>query len=177
MTASNKGVVFMNMLKISVAAAILAASASGAYAQSNIYLEVPGVKGDVKASGFIDQIEVLSSSFGLTNDKKSCVAQQLYFVKYVDMASADLIMATALGTLYPTMKLTFTRTSGGGVETPALQLMLSNATLSSFQSGASSGQNNLTEQLSIKYGTLTGKVYNQDPMGGVTPEPFNVNCF
>ena len=167
----------MNMLRISVAAAMLSASATGAYAQSNIYLEVPGVKGDVKVTGFIDQIEVLSSSFGLTNDKKSCVAQQLSFVKYVDMASADLIMATALGTLYPTMKVTFTRTSGNGVETPALQLTLSNANFSSFQSGGSSGQNILTEQVSIKYGTLTGKVYNQDPMGGVTPEPFTANCF
>ena len=177
LAASNKGR-SMNMMKLAAGAAAAAMiSVSGANAASEIFLSVPGIQGGAQTSGFEGQIEVFSSSLGFLNDKK-CTAQQLQFVKPVDMASADILVALALGTQYPTMKLTFTRPSGqGGSLSPVMQFTFQNASFSSFNTGGSSGSGGPVEQATVKYGAVTGIVYNVGQNGVVTPEPFAVNCF
>lgn len=168
----------MKMVKLAAGAAAAAViSMSGANAASEIFLSVPGIQGGSQANGFEGQIELFSTSLGFLNDKK-CTAQQLFIVKPADEASADMLIALALGTQYPTMKLTFTRPGGpGGLPTPAMQFTFQNASFSSFQTGASSGGGGPTEQVSVKYGAVTGIVYNVGQNGVVTPEPFAVNCF
>ncbi len=164
--------------KLAVATAFAASAISPAFAQADILLELPGVEGGSQLPGYAGQIEVLAMSVGISAvDKKPCIAQDAFLTKFVDKATADMIVATALGTLYPTAKITFVGSTGGGALAPILQYTFTNARFSSYNGGASSNSGILpTENFSIRYGTLTGTVFTRNLNGTVTQEAFAATC-
>jgi type VI protein secretion system component Hcp len=171
----------MKSLKFAAVAAIVAASLSStAFAQSSrIFLDIAGVAGDATSPGFEGQIEIQSVRYGFSNPdakKLACSAQNFYFVKEVDKASADILVASALGTIFPNAKVTVARDSGGSALTPLIQYSLSGMRFTSFQTGGSAFSLP-NESFSMRFSALSGTVYNQNPGGGVTPEPFALNCY
>lgn len=170
---------FVRKLKQALAAAAAAAiMPSCALAAGQIFLDIDGVEGDATTRGFERQIELLSMSFGLgvaDAKKTSCTSQDINVVKFIDRASADLIVAASLGARYPAATITFTRTGEGVVK--VIQFDLTDVRVSSYSTGGSAGEVNFVESLTLGYSGLSGTVYNLKPDGTVTPEPFVVNCF
>ena len=164
--------------KFLAAAALVAAGMSApAFAATQIFLEIPGVAGEAQTMGYEGQIELLSTNYGLSSDaKKACTAQDLSATKFVDRATADLIMAAAIGTTYPTAKITFARTTGGGALQKALQIDMTGVRISSYNSGGINGEDRTTENLSLSFATFAGKVFVQNNDDTVTERPFTANC-
>lgn len=159
------------------ASAIAVVATSPAFADTRIFLEVPGIEGDAQVVGFERQIELQAVSLGLVSPgRRPCVAQDVSLTKFIDQATADLIAATAGGRSFPTVKLTFVNLASGGAVAPTIQFTFSDARFSSYQAGGSGGQPSLFESASINFRNLTGTVFIRNAGGSVTQEPFAASC-
>lgn len=138
----------------SVAAAVLACILVSGRAQAQqIFLEVPGVQGEVVTpAAFVNQIEILSVSVG---GSKLCAnplsMSDLSLMKLTDKASVDLAIALRDHTVIPTMTLRFTAASGAVYQS----YVLTNAVLTSFQiSGSGGGAGRTTESVSLAFSQM-----------------------
>lgn len=166
------------LIKAAAAAAAAAFMPTFALAASQIFLDIGGIKGGATTVGFEGQIELLSmsSGFGVPSAKKvGCTSQDINAVKFIDKASADIIMAAAMGKHFADATITFARTGEGVVK--VIQFNMTDVSFSAYSTGGSVGESNFVENLALHYSGLSGTVYNQNPDGTVTPEPFTVNCF
>lgn len=169
----------MKILKMAAVGAVAAAIMSAnAFAASTILLDVPGVKGGATTKGYEGQIELLSMSYGFdaSSGKKTCDVQNLYFVKEVDEASAEIIMSAAIGKVFPTATVTFIKPSAGGT-IPVLQYVFSNARFANFSVGGSSAAGFFNESVGLKFTNVQGTVFIPDDKGGTTKKTFKVDCF
>ena len=170
------------MKKMMIAAAAMIAAtafATGANAQSQILLKLGDVKGDVNLAGFEDQIDLLSMNYGLgTGDirRVTCSAVPLKIVKYIDIATADIILGAAKGTAYKEAVITFVRLIPNSKAERSLELRLQDVYITYYDSGGSVGQDMFTENVTFKYGAISGTVFSRDSKGVEVKEPFDVKC-
>jgi len=78
--------------------------------------------------------------------------QDLSLTKYVDKASPKLMLQCAKGALIPTVTL-FVRKSGLNAE--YIKITLSNVLVSSVSTGGSSGEDRLTENVTLNFSVVT----------------------
>lgn len=127
---------------------------SGRAHAQGIYLDIPGVPGEVVTpAAFANQIEVLSMSAGAA---KACSdprvsLSSVNIMKNTDKSTVKLSTALRDGTVYPTATLRFTRSDGQVYQV----YQLNNAVVESLQtSGSSGGSPRTTEAVSLTYAQL-----------------------
>jgi type VI secretion system secreted protein Hcp len=125
-----------------------------AQAAQSMYLEIPGVVGEVVTpAAFANQIAVLSLSSG---GSYPCGGGQLSMsslniMKMTDRASLKLSIALRDHTVYPTMTLRFVRSDGQVYQT----YVLNNAVVESLQhSGSAGGDDRNTESVSFGFAQM-----------------------
>jgi type VI secretion system secreted protein Hcp len=118
-----------------------------------IYLSLDQIQGDVTAAGYVDQIELMSFSHGLSHPQsttdgvsgKLSVAE-IAVTKTTDRASVRLIEAAVLGKVFDKAQIAFVKTDRDML-VAYLVVDLSNARVSS--AAISSGGDRPVEQLSL----------------------------
>ena len=122
-----------------------------------IYMKFDGIDGEVTAKGKEKWIEVLSWSWGETNQGSAGSAggggagkvsfQDMHFVQNTQSSSPPLLKACATGKHIPSALLTFVKAESQQVE--YLKIKLEDVLISSFQAGGAEGANNDTPSESI----------------------------
>jgi type VI secretion system secreted protein Hcp len=138
------------------------------------YLQLDGIQGEAVATGFENQIQLLSFSWG--GHQHSSVAgtggsgagkvdlADLSVMKHYDKASSPLFKALVSGTHIKTGVLSATKAGGGGK--PYLKISLGELFVTSAQASASS--ENPTESISFSYNTIKIEYSTQNEQGILT---------
>jgi type VI secretion system secreted protein Hcp len=139
----------------------------------DMFLELDGIKGEAADKAHKDTIDILAWSWGLSNTGTfqqgtgggagKANFQDISVTKYVDKSSADLMYSCASGKPLATGKL-YVRKAG---ENPLeyLTYEFSNILVSSVSTGGSSGDERLTENVTLNFGTVKHEYWTQGPKG------------
>jgi type VI secretion system secreted protein Hcp len=156
-------------------------TASSAMAAVDMFLKISDITGESKDSTHAGEIDVLAWSWGTSTGTArtakgilpaTCV-QDLSVTKYIDSASAELIMNGATGVVAPEAVLTMRRAGPTPIE--FLTLTMTNVTVTSYSTGGSGGEDRLTENVVLHFASLRGEYRRQKPDGSAdTPIVFNI---
>ena len=146
----------------------------------DIFLVIPGVKGETTDATFVKQnaIDVQSWNWGLTQAGSAGIGtgsglgkvnvQDLTLTKFTDRASAPLLAACCGGTAYGTSATTpvvLTMRKAGGSAMVYLQISLFNVTVSAVTPSTSSSSDSQTESISLHFGAFQVVYWPQKPDG------------
>jgi type VI secretion system secreted protein Hcp len=137
------------------------------------FLKIDGVDGESTDSKHSGEIEVLSFSFGSTNAASfssgggggagKVVMQDFHFVKKIDKSSPKLFVACATGEHLKTATLTCRK--AGKDQQEFLKIVLTDAMVSSYQDGGSTGDVIPMDQISLAFSKIELKYKEQKPDG------------
>ena len=139
----------------------------------DMFLELDGIKGEAADKGHKETIDILAWSWGLSNTGTFQAGtgggagkanfQDFSVTKYVDKSSADLMYACASGKPVATGKI-YVRKAG---ENPLEYLVyeFTNILISSVSTGGSSGDERLTENVSLNFATVKSEYWTQGAKG------------
>jgi type VI secretion system secreted protein Hcp len=148
------------------------------FAAVDMFLKIPGIPGESIDDKHKGAIDVLAWSWGGSSGEATtgrgrlptaCV-QDLTVTKYIDSATAGLIMNTVTGKPEPTATL-IVRKAGAKVSGEYLILTMKNVTVSSYSTGGSGGEDRLTETVTLHFDSLEGKYFRQKEDGSLDPDP------
>jgi type VI secretion system secreted protein Hcp len=124
--------------------------------------EGPDLKGESKADGFAEQVDVLAWSWGATQTGTMHVAtgggagkanvNDLTVTKWVDKASPNLAQAVISGKQFNKATLTC-RKAGGEKPVEYLKFDLENVIISSLATGGAGGEDRFTENVALNFAT------------------------
>lgn len=130
-----------------------------------------------KIEGPKRSIDVLAWSWGMTQSGTTHLGtgagagkasfQDLSFTKYVDSASSSLMLALAKGSRVSQATLTVRRS--GPVMANYITIVLADVLVTSLSSGASGGEDRVTENVTLNFGKVTYSFYPQAKDGSVGP--------
>jgi type VI secretion system secreted protein Hcp len=133
----------------------------------------PEVKGESPVKGFEGQLQLLSWSWGMSQDGTThhgtgggggkVNVQDLSFSKYVDSASAPLIQGLCTGKHYD--KVTMTLRKAGGTPLAYLVVELTEVIVTSASMGGSGGEDRQTDNYTLNFASFTYKYQPQDEKG------------
>ena len=126
-----------------------------AQAAQTIYLDIPGVPGEVVTpAAFANQIDILSISSGASRPCGSAPISMgsINIMKLTDKATVKFSTAMRDHTVYPTATIRFVRSDGQVYQT----YTMNNAIVETLQtSGSGGGDDRTTESVSFQYASLT----------------------
>lgn len=140
----------------------------------DMFLELDGVKGESKDSVHGGKMDILAWSWGVANSgtfhsgsgggSGKAAFQDISITKYVDAASATLMLYCANGKHFKKGKL-IVRKAG---ETPLEYIIieLENILVSSYSTGGSGGEERLTENVSLNFQKIKVQYWTQAESGG-----------
>jgi|WetSurMetagenome_2_1015567.scaffolds.fasta_scaffold138175_2 type VI secretion system secreted protein Hcp len=147
----------MNIRGVFLAGAALLACVlvTGRAQAQQIYLEIPGVEGEVVTpAAFANQIEILSMSWGGSRpcgSGSSLSLSSMNVMKKTDKATVNFAIAIRDRVVYPTATFRFTRSDGQVYQT----YQLSNVVVESLQtSGSAGGDPRTTESVSFAFASM-----------------------
>jgi type VI secretion system secreted protein Hcp len=124
--------------------------------------EGPDLKGESKADGYAEQVDVLAWSWGATQTGTMHVAtgggagkanvNDLAITKWVDKASPNLAQAVISGKQFNKATLTC-RKAGGEKPVEYLKFDLENVIISSLATGGAGGEDRFTENIALNFAT------------------------
>ena len=124
--------------------------------------EGPDLKGESKADGYAEQVDVLAWSWGATQTGTMHVAtgggagkanvNDLTITKWVDKASPNLAQAVISGKQFNKATLTC-RKAGGEKPVEYLKFDLENVIISSLATGGAGGEDRFTENVGLNFAT------------------------
>jgi type VI secretion system secreted protein Hcp len=124
--------------------------------------EGPDLKGEAKAEGYAEQIDVLAWSWGASQTGTMHVAtgggagkanvQDMTITKWVDKASPNLAQAVISGKQFNKATLTC-RKAGGDKPVNYLKLDLEKVIISSLTTGGTGGEDRFTENVALNFAT------------------------
>lgn len=139
-----------------------------------IFLDLPDYPGEAHATGFTDQIDVLSFSQGASNPSSVAMGggsgagkvdlSSLSIQKIVDKASAKLFLACCQGDHIPKGKLTV-REAGGKEPVEYYVLELKEIFVDSISWGGASGGGKPSESVSLSFAEVKLIYHSQDEQG------------
>jgi type VI secretion system secreted protein Hcp len=141
------------------------------------HLKVGSIKGESAASKHMDEIEILSWSWGASNPTTivgsgmsagKVSMSDLSFTKRVDKSSPKLLELCVTGKHVDDATLYCSKQTGGKTPDDFLTLKLKEVYVSSFQASGSSGEDVGTESLSLTYGSINYDYKVQDKAGTLT---------
>lgn len=140
-----------------------------------IKLEGDSFKGESedKDAKHKETIDVLAWSWGMSNSgtghtgggsgSGKVSVQDLSFTKYVDAASAGLMLACSKGT--HVTKATLTVRKAGGTAVEYIVIVLNDVLITSVSTGGSGGEDRLTENVTLNFKSIDYKYQPQDKAG------------
>jgi len=124
--------------------------------------EGPDLKGESKADGYAEQVDVLAWSWGATQTGTMHVAtgggagkanvNDLTITKWVDKASPNLAQAVISGKQFNKATLTC-RKAGGEKPVEYLKFDLENVIISTLATGGAGGEDRFTENIGLNFAT------------------------
>jgi type VI secretion system secreted protein Hcp len=164
---------FKGLVAAGLVATSIASSTSVVSASSNIFLKLGDIKGESTDAKHKDEIEVLSWSWGVSQStgriKRGTVApqciQDLTLTKFVDSASAQIIMAAVKGEI--AKEATLTLRKAGGDQQDYLIIKMNDVLVTSYQTGGSAGGNEaqVTDVVVLNFSSIEGEYRPQSPDG------------
>lgn len=153
----------------------------------DMFIKFDGVDGESTDKKHAKEIDVLSYSWGVSNSGTTHIGggggagkanfQDLSFVKYVDKASPNLFMAAATGKHFDSVKLTI-RKAGGADALEYLVYELTEVLITSYQTGASGGEDRQTESISLNFAKVKMSYTEQNDKGaaagGAIDKTYNI---
>ena len=137
------------------------------------FLKVGDVKGEAQVKGFEDQIQILAWSWGMSQSGTTHIGagggagkvnvQDLSFTHYVDSSSPTLMQACCTGKHFPDATLTMRK--AGGDPLPYFTVKLTDLIVTSVSSGGSSGEDLLTENVTLNFAAFEVAYQPQDSKG------------
>jgi type VI secretion system secreted protein Hcp len=137
------------------------------------FLKVGDVKGESQVKGFEDQIQVLAWSWGMSQSGTTHIGagggagkvnvQDLSFTHYVDASTPTLMHACCTGKHFPDATLTMRK--AGGDPLPYYTVKLKDLIVTSVSSGGSSGEDLLTENVTLNFASFEVAYQPQDAKG------------
>ncbi len=134
-----------------------------AFAAIDYFLKIDGVEGESTTDGHEDEIDILSISWVVSSSGRLSCFDGLDLAKFVDLASAELLMGQAEGRVYPEAVLTASRS--GEARFDFLVITLHNVHVGSLSTQGSSGDDRVTETLTLNFERATYQYSRQDPDG------------
>jgi type VI secretion system secreted protein Hcp len=153
-----------------------------------IYMKFDSIDGDVTAKGFEKSIEVLSFSWGVTNQVSASGSggsagrasfQDLHFVQKTGSASPKLIEAGATGQSQKEATMTFIKAGSSDNPQAYLQIKMNDVLISGFQTaGAEGAENDVpTDEVSLNFAKIEYDFTPQNTdgsLGAVIPFNFDL---
>lgn len=140
-------------------------------------IEEPPIKGEARDDKHKDEIDVLSWSWGLSNSGSAHVGggagsgkvdvDNLTITKYVDSGTPELALSTASGRHHKKATLTV-RKAGGDNPVEYLKIHMTEVIITSLKTGASGGEDRLTEKVNLNFAEYEIEYTPQKPDG--TPD-------
>jgi type VI secretion system secreted protein Hcp len=140
-----------------------------------MFLNLDGVMGESADAKHKGEIDVLAWSWGESTGTArtrrrvaplACI-QDLSLTKWVDSASPALIMNGMTGQVAPNAVLVVRK--AGEQQLEYLRLTMKNVTITSYQTGGSGGEDRLTENVVLHFGSMQGQYVQQKPDGSNGP--------
>jgi type VI secretion system secreted protein Hcp len=141
------------------------------------HLKLGTIKGESASTKHMDEIELLSWSWGATNPTTivgsgmsagKVSMSDLSFTKHVDKSSPKLLELCVTGKHMDDATLYASKQTGGKTPEDYLTLKFKEVYVSSFQAGGSSGEDVGAESVSITYGSVNYDYKLQDKAGTLT---------
>ena len=146
-------------------------STASATGSDPIFMQIPGIDGEVTAVGHEKQIELNSFSFGVSNTVShstggagagKAIVSDIAVIKFMDKSSPLLFSKTVNGAHIPQVDIYFVKTSGSGLQTYA-HYVLKDVLLSSYS--VSSGGDRPSESLSLNFAQIQFEFTSTNPDG------------
>jgi type VI secretion system secreted protein Hcp len=141
----------------------------------DMFLKLDGIKGESKADGHKDEIDVQSFSWGMTQQGTfaggggggagKVNVQDCHFTKSVDTATCDLMLKCCDGTHIKSGIISFRK--AGGKQQEYLKIKIEDLIVSSYQQGGSS-QDVVHDQFSLNFSKVSVEYNVQKEDGSVT---------
>jgi type VI secretion system secreted protein Hcp len=150
--------------------AIIAGTASQAFAASDYFLKIDGVDGESADSKHKGEIDIESWSWGASQSGTSAGGggaagkvsmQDFTFTKHVDKASPKLFEKLATGEHLREAKFVVR----GSSSNEYLTITLTDVMVTSYSTGGSSGDDRPTESVSLNFGKIKMSYVEQDAKG------------
>ena len=122
----------------------------------SMFLDIPEIKGESEDSDHEEWIDILRFSWGGSSDGRSVCIEDVQFTKFLDAASPHLMMAMAEGTVFPEIRFEATKATGNdlGGDLAYIKYFIRGATVSSVSTGGGSGEDRMTEDVTVKFDEL-----------------------
>ena len=141
----------------------------------DMFLKLNGVDGEAKDKAHTKEIDVLSWSWGMSNSGSAHVGggagsgkvsvQDLSVTKYLDSSSAKIMLSCCDGTHFDTAVLTV-RKAGGEKPVEYVTIKLQEVLITSVETGASGGDDRLTESVTLNFAKVKMEYLPQEAKGG-----------
>lgn len=122
-------------------------------------LKIQGIEGESQTAGHTNEIDVLAWSWGMSNAGSFHVGgaggggkayfQDLSITKYVDKSTPSLMGALSTGDTVPAATLIVRKAGGTGLE--YIRITMTKILVTSLSTGGSSGEDRLTENISLNF--------------------------
>jgi type VI secretion system secreted protein Hcp len=146
-------------------------------AQADMFLKLTNIKGEALDSKHKDEIEVLSWSFGASQEGSAhggtgsgtgkVSIQDLTITHYVDQSSTDLLKHLTNGKHIDEGLLTVRKAGGTAVE--YMKLKMIQVLVSHISNGGGAGQDRITENVTLNFRKFTQTYTAQDDKGNPKP--------
>jgi type VI secretion system secreted protein Hcp len=148
----------------------------------DMFLKIDGIKGEARDGKHGDEIDVLAWSWGMSQSGTAHLGggagagkvsvQDLSVTKYIDSASADLMLACCNGKHFKEALLTV-RKAG---ETPVeyIKVKMEEVLIGSISTGGSGGEDRLTENVTLNFAKVSVDYTAQDEKGKAKSPPLSM---
>jgi type VI secretion system secreted protein Hcp len=151
-----------------VCAAALAVPAQ-ASAAVDIFLDLDGIQGEARDATFPNTIEVLAWSWGVSRSshkpKRPANFQDISLTKFIDRSSPALLEKLVTGETIANGSLRVRK--AGATPLVYVRLCFTDLRVSSISTGGSGGEDRLTENVTLSFGTIIQRYTQQSATGGV----------
>jgi type VI secretion system secreted protein Hcp len=141
----------------------------------DMFLNLDGVKGESQDKSHTKEIDILGWSWGMSNSGSAHVGggagsgkvsvQDLSVTKYLDSSSAQIMLSCCEGTHFGSALLTV-RKAGGDKPVEYLTIKLQEVLITSVSTGASGGDDRLTENVTLNFAKVKVEYLPQEAKGG-----------
>lgn len=146
---------------------------------ADMFLKLDGIKGESKDKSHKEEIDVLAMSWGLAqtgtggmgggSGTGKVAVQDITISKYVDAASADLLLKCANGTHIAT-GVFVARKAGGENPLEYIKITMTEVLVASVSHAGSGGGEMMSEVVTLNFAKVQVEYFEQDDKGIGTPK-------
>ena len=144
----------------------------------DMFLKIDGVDGEATDSAHKDEIDVLSWSWGMTNDGTThtgggggggkVTVKDVTLTKYIDKATPDIMLQTLTGSTFTNATLYVQKLDASSAPTPYdyIKIYMEKVLVTSVVSGGENSEDRLTENVTLNFEKVTWTYTELDPSSG-----------